>query len=304
MKIALLVIICIGAAVYGYLDPANTTTTSNLPYLIGYYLGIGLVIWCISWVIFRKQRAKNAWIIIATLITGSLVGYYQHRGTATQAVLEIQKSVSTFTDGLYDAQNNLQRIESIDTTPKTKGEFGELERFAKTLLNKKVSLQNDYLLELKKIEWERVLDTDRIIQDKNLAESKMMIQKAYDITRNYKAKTYALLDDAQAEIGNLNISKDKRDEFLRGFNIGVEKQRLQSDAIWNLENKIISGIENIVLLLSAKQGAWVIQNGQILFSDQTDLNAYNFYIAAIKEHAAKQQVIMKQSIGVIKKYSQ
>jgi len=310
MRIALLVIIFIGAVVYGYLDPTNTITTSKTPYLIGYCLGIGLVIWCISRIIFGKEKAKNVWIIIAALITGSFVGYYQHRGTATQTMAEtqvwgeIQKSVSTFADGLYDAQINLQRIEAMDTTPKVKGEFGELERSAKNLLNKKASLHNDYLLEFKTIGWERVLDADRIMQDKNLTESKVLVQKAYGIVRNYKAKAYALLDDAKAEIGSLNVSKEERDDFLLDFNVDLANQRSRSDAIWDLENKAISEVENIIVLLSARQGTWAIQNGQVLFSDQADLDAFNSYIAAIKENSVKQQSILRQSLDTIKKYSQ
>lgn len=298
-----LAVICVGIVAYGVIY--STNTTSDLAFLFGYNLPISLVIWAIfQAAVGRKQGPKKGGLsflaIFAALIGGSLVGYSQQRSAATQAITEIQKSYSSITSAANDAQGIPQRIEgNLDATPKTKGEFGEMERFMKIFMNKMAAQRNDYLLELDAIGWEKILDPSRVSQDRTLIESKMMIQKANDIVHKYKTQTYTLLANARNDINSLNISESSKNDMLRGFDKGMANSRAQIDAMWDLEGKTISEFENIFALLSARKGAWAVQNGQILFADQSDLDAFNSYVTAIQELSAKQQGIQKRSMETV-----
>ena len=127
----------------------STNTTSDLAFLFGYNLPIGLVIWrAFQAAVGRKQGTKKDGLsflaIFAALIGRSLVGYSQQRSAATQAVTEIQKGYSSITSAANDAQGIPQRIESnLGATPKTKMEFGEMDRLMKTLMNKMAAQRND-----------------------------------------------------------------------------------------------------------------------------------------------------------------
>lgn len=298
-----LAVVCLGIIAYGYLYSKNST--SDLAFLFGYNLPIGLVIWGIFYAaIGRKQGSKKAGlsflVIFGSLIASGLIGYSQQKSAATQAIMEIQKDYSSITRSATDAQGLPQRIEEkLDTTPKTKGEFGEMERFMKTFMNKMASQRNDYLLELDAIGWEKILDAERVKQDRTLVESKIMIQKAKDIVSKYRAQTYGLLENARKDISNLNISENSRREMASGFDRGMAKSRSEIDALWNLEAKTISEFENIFVLLSARNGAWVVQNGQILFAHDSDLNAFNSHVIAIQELASKQAAIQKRNIEAV-----
>lgn len=298
-----LAIVCLGIVAYGYLYSKNTT--SNFAFLFGYNLPIGLVIWAIFHVaVGRKQGKKNAGLafaaIFGALIASDLISYSQQKVSATQAITEIQKDYSSITKAATDAQGLPQRIDrQLDTTPTTKGEFGEMERFMKTFMNKMASQRNDYLLELDAIGWAKILDPERVRQDKTLMESKMMVQQAKDIVGKYRARTYTLLENARKDIGTLNVSENSRQEMASGFDRGMAKSRTQIDALWELEAKTISEFENIFALLAARNGAWVVQDGKILFASDHDLNTFNSYVLAIQDLTSKEEAIQKQSINAV-----
>lgn len=290
-----LAVVCLGIIAYGYLYSKNSS--SDLAFLFGYNLPIALVSWGIFYAaIGRKQGGKKVGLsfvaIFGSLIASGLIGYSQQKSAATQAISEIQRSYTSITRSGTDAQGQPQRIEKeLDATPKTKGEFGEMERFMKAFMNKMASHRNGYLLELDAIGWEKILDAERVKQDKALIESKIMIKKAKDIVKKYRAKTYVLLENARKDISNLNISDNSRREMASGFDRGMAKSRSTVDAVWDLEAKTISEFEKIFVLLSARNGTWVVQNSQILFARDSDLNAFNSHLAAIQKLTFEQEEI-------------
>jgi hypothetical protein len=277
-------------------------SSSNLSFLIGYNLPIGLLIWGVFHAALgRKHGWKNAGLsflaIYGSLIAGSFIGYSQQKRDAIQAFTEIQREFSTFADSATDSKGAPQRIDHrADITPTTKGEFGEIERFMKTFMNQMASQHNEYLLELNAIGWEKILDPERLKEDRTLTESKVMTQKAKEIVNKYREKTYALIDNVPKDIASLNLSENTRREMLSGFNKGMEKSKRQIDEMWGLEGRIISEFENIFALLSAKKRAWVVSNGQILFNNNNDLNRFNSHSASIENMAQQQEAIRKQSI--------
>ena len=298
-----LTIVCLGIIAYGYLYSKNTT--SDFAFLFGYNLPIGLVIWAIfHGAVGRKQGKKNAGFsfaaIFGALIASALIGYSQQKISATQAITEIQKDYSSITKAATDAQGLPQRIDTqLDTTPTTKGEFGEVERFMKIFMNKMASQRNDFLLELDAIGWTKILDPERVRQDKTLMESKMMVQKAKDIVGKYRTRTYTLLENVRKDIGTLNISENSRKEMVSSFDTGMAKSRAQIDALWDLEAKTISEFENIFALLSARNGAWVVQDGKILFASDRDLNTFNSYVVAIQDLTSKEEAIQKRGVDAV-----
>jgi hypothetical protein len=46
-------------------------------------------------------------------------------------------------------------------------------------------------------------------------------------------------------------------------------------------------------LLSAKKGLWVIENGQMLFQNESDLNFFNSCITSIQDLTAQQEANQK-----------
>ncbi|MBL7205541.1 MAG: hypothetical protein ISS63_14630, partial [Desulfobacteraceae bacterium] len=197
-KIALTVI-CIGILSYGFFYSKNTIT--NFVYLLSYNLPIAALLWVFYYLIFaRKSGAKVAALsflaIFMSLIASSLIGFTQQKQQAKHALTEIQDQYSTLMDSITDSQGQPQRTKKrIDTTPKSRGEFGEMERCMKEFMGQMASQRNDYLLELEAIGWHSVLDPKRIQLDRGLDESKVTIRKAKEVVAKYQEKTNVLLHD-------------------------------------------------------------------------------------------------------------
>ena len=298
--LVVLLLLCLVILAYGFFYSKNST--NNLAYLIGYNLSSGLLIWGIFYAVLgRKQGRKIAGLsfvaIYVSLLVSDFIGYTRQHNAAIQAANEIQKEFSTFANSITDPKGAPQRIEQIaDTSPKAKGEFGEMERFIKTFLNKMASHRNDYLLELDAIGWEKILDPGRMEADKTLIESKAITQKAKEIVNKYREKTDLLLENARKDINSLNLSENSRSEMLRGFDDSMENSKRRIDEVWDLEARVISEFENIFALLSAKKKSWVISNGQIIFYNNDALNKYNAYLESIQNIVQQQEAIQKQSI--------
>ena len=300
-----LALVCFGLLTYSYFYTNNAT--SDLVFLFGYNFSIGSLIWGVFYAAFnnatgRNQGNKKAGLaflaIIASLVGGDLLSYSQRENTERQAAGEIKKAFSSLTESAFDAQGRPQRIEEkLDVNPKTKGAVGEVERFMKSFINKATSQRNDYLLELSAIGWDKILDAERIKQDKGLIESEVIIEKGKDIVRKYRAKSYALLENSRRDISNLNVSAGVKREMENGFDRGMANSRSQFDAQWDLEAKILSEFENIFALLNSRKGAWVIENGKILFTSGSNLKEFNSYLALIQGAVDKQEAIRKQKIG-------
>lgn len=295
-----LAVLCFGILAYGYLYSKNTT--GDFAFLFGYSLPSALFIWGIfHWVVGRKQGNKKAWFsflaIFGTLIVSGLIGYSQQKGMAIQAITEIQRSFASMMKSGTNAQGLQQRSErGVDVAPTTKGDLGEMERFMKTFMNKIASQRNDYLLELDAVGWTKILEPERVRQDNGLIESKFIIQRAKNIVAKYKISMHTILNNARKDINTLNVSEEHRASVLRGFDNSMAKTGGSLDTLWDLEAETISEFENIITLLSERNGEWAIKDGQILFKSPEDLNTFNSYLAAIKDLAGKESMFQKQGL--------
>jgi hypothetical protein len=230
-------------------------------------------------------------------MASSLIGYSQPQHEAKQMFSEIQKDYKEINSSDTDAPVWPKRIEKqLDTTPTTKGELGEIEGIIKKLMNQIVSQRNDFLSEIKALGWEKILDPERLKKDRDLIESNSMILKAKDIVGKYRTKNYTLLEDLRKDFDGLNVSASSKQNMMNGFDAGIAKARAQIDTTWNSEANTITEFENIFTLLSARKGKWQVQNGQILFEGDDDINKFNSYVASIQDLTRKQEAIQKQNV--------
>lgn len=301
-KIAL-ALVCAAIVGYGFFYSKNTT--SDIAYLIGYNLPLTLFMWGVFYAaVARKRGAQVAGLsflaIFISMVASSLIGYSQQKHEAKEVVSEIQRQYSELIESSTDAQGLPRRIENpINTTLKSSGELGELERFMKEFIDQLASQRNDYLLEIEAIGWNGILDANRIKNDKTFVESKVIIQKAKEVVAKYTKKTEELLENARNKINTLNISESSKRNMLSGFDRGIEKAKANIDVMWALEAKVINEFENIITLLSANKDAWVVDGEQILFYNNSDLERFNSYIASIEYIVQQQEQVQRQSVQTV-----
>ena len=279
----------------------------SLTWLIGYYLPSSIIVWLIFCAIFiRKKGAKIVGIsFIIIYVSFMLSGYLSvtmHKIEAKKAITEIETQFEKIAKSSSSPSGIPERIqEEIQTSPKSKGVFGEMERFVKIFMDRSVSLRNDYLLELSAIGWDKILDPIRLKNERTFVESKFTINKAKEIVEKYKTLTNSLFEeDAFAEIDRLEIDEDLKQEMKNGFKRGLEPTKIMISRYWYLEGEIILEAEKIFDLLSSRKDAWIIENQQVLFYNENDLKEYNTYISNVQDNVKEQQLIHQQSIDQTK----
>ena len=298
-----LALICAVIIGYGFFYSKNTT--SDLAFLIGYNLPATLLIWGAFYTTLARKRGRKIagfsfLAIFISMIANGLIGYSQQKQEAKQALSEIKSQYSELIKSSTDEQGLPKQIEKpIDATPKSSGEIGEMERFMKEFMDQMASQRNDYLLEIEEIGWHGILDANRIKTDKTFVESKVIIKKAKDVVAKYTERTDDLIKYAKSKVRNLNISESSKRNMLSGIERGVNKAKANIDAIWSLEAKVINEYENIIFLLSANKKAWVVDDNQILFSNDRDLEQFNSYISSIQQIAQQQVIIQRQSVQAV-----
>ena len=300
-----LVILSICILGYGLFFSKNVI--DSLTWLIGYYLPSSIIVWLIFYAIFtRKKGAKIAGIsFIIIYVSFMLSGYLSvtmHKIEAKKAITEIETQFEKIAKSSSSPSGIPERIqEEIQTSPKSKGVFGEMERFVKIFMDRSVSLRNDYLLELSAVGWDKILDLTRLKNDRTFVESKFTINKVKEIVEKYKTLTNNLFEEgAFAEIDRLEIDEDFKQEMKDGFKRGLGTTKIMIDRNWFLEEKCLLEIEKIIDLLSTHKDVWVIENSQILFYNENDLKEFNAYIYNIQEIVKEQQLIQQQSIDKAK----
>ena len=98
------------------------------------------------------------------------------------------------------------------------------------------------------------------------------------------------------DIENLRVNEHHKREFARGVN---DSWRSNGQISWDLEAKLVSEFENVVALLSRTRGAWSVENGQIVFADESDLSAFNASLNAITELVKKENELQKTAIKLL-----
>jgi len=296
---AWLTALCVGIVIYGFLRPSGNT--SNIAYLIGYNLPIGLVVWGIfQFTVSRKRGRGRAGVaffsVWCALVAGSLVGYAQQRKEAVQAVSAVQTSYTALMAKSSAPAATLPHDGSgRDGESAPSGQFGEMTRYMKDLMLKAAALQEDYKAALLQIRWNTILDPSRLQHDDGLAKSRNMLQQASDIVREYHSKNDQLLVDERAAINNLKVSANVREAMRRGFDKNAKAGRQQIDDMWDIQSRILSKFGKIIDLLDSRRGTWHIAGKHIIFSKQNDLDEFNNYLHSVRALTAEEHAMRDQN---------
>ena len=296
-----LALVCAGILAYGIFYSNNSI--ADFAYLLGFNFTPALVIWVIFYVaVGRKRGARIGGFSLLTIyictIASGFIGYTQNKKESEIEMMSELKNeiseifeVSTATDSLGVPT----LIKPINATPKFKGELGEIEKFLKQYINQMLSLRNDYFLDLEAVGWNSILDFNRIKSDETFVESNRIIINTKNIINKYINQSLTFAHSIRDSIKSLNISESTRNSMLSGFNRTVEKGIEDMDKMWSLEKKVVTEFENIITLLTASKGSWIIVDEQVLFYNDSDLEMFNSYIASIEKIVNQQEEIQQKS---------
>jgi hypothetical protein len=67
------------------------------------------------------------------------------------------------------------------------------------------------------------------------------------------------------------------------------------DGRWSWEAQIIAAVEQVVAWLSSKRDAWGVENGVLVFANESDLSRFNSYMTKLDKVTSQQGAREKES---------
>ncbi len=292
-----LTVLCLSIVAYSWLypralfltivpDPAFITPA----YLQGYNVSCGVLIW----LVFRStigwnQGAVKSVISLLAISGAMLATVFISNREGSLAVGEIQRHVSSLASAGNEENSNI---------PRARGEFGEIECFFKTRLSQMASLTKDYERELAAIGWETILDLESLGRDPGLMMSDSIVEKAKQLVTKYKTETYDLCEDSKQAVSGIPISEWAKQHMVNSLCQVLEEVHAGLDERWSWEAQIIAVLEQVIAWLSSRHDAWSVEDGVLVFANESDLGQFNSYLTKLDKLTSQQSGREKESSGL------
>jgi hypothetical protein len=289
-----LTVLCLTIVAYGWLYPralfltiVPNPTAITPAYLQAYNVSCGVLIW----LVFRSTIGRNQGgvksVISLLAISGSVL--------ATVLISNRHASIA-----MEEIQRHLSSLESSGSernadVPRARGEFGEIERFYKTRLSQMASLAKDCERELAAIGWETILDPERLGRDSTLIMSNVIVDKAESIVAKYQTRTDVLCENSKQAVSEILVSEWAKQHMVNDIGRVLEEVRAGLDEKWSWEDQIIAIVKQVVKWLSSNRDAWGVENGVLVFANESDLSRYNSYMIKLDKVTSQQDAREKEN---------
>lgn len=288
--------ICLAILAYGAFG--NGETSSDLAFQLGHDFPIAIFIAGALHIAFRKSESnRTSWIgfalIYATLIVASVIASNRQKVEIRQAAAEVQNAVAAVQSSIASGTASPLPIQINNNVTTEAGRIGIL---VKTMMNRMLSNRREYEIELDAIGWSKILDSQRLRNDSSMAEGRIMLQQAKEIVSKYRKRTNDLFVQVRRDIETSDLTANSKQSMLTGFDKTSQQGKAQAMEIWSIEEQVLSKFENIFNLLGARRNRWQIQDEQVMFHRQADLDLFNSYVAQIQVLVAKQEKIQTTSL--------
>ena len=276
----------------------NGDASPDLAYQLGHDFTIAIFIAGALHIAFRKRESnRTSWIafglIYASLIAASVIASNRQKTGLRQVASEIQQTVAAVQSSIVSGSASPPPIQTAAAGTTVSAKIGVV---IKTMMNRMLAQRREYELELEAIGWSKLLDGQRLRNDSSLAESRTILQQAKVIVAKYRSRTNDVFIQVRRDIENSDLTANSKQSMLSGFDDSAQQGQAQAMELWSLEEQVLSQIENAFNLLGAKRSGWQIQDGQVVFHRQADLDLFNSYMSQVQILVAKQQKLQAASL--------
>lgn len=179
--------------------------------------------------------------------------------------------------------------DEIDMTIYTKGQYGIVEKTAKTHLNNYGKYAKEAIQVMEDERFTSVLSTDNYVKD----------GKEFKETKKYIAETKAMLEKNFAELIKMStteaVMKEIENQDVDDYYVELYRTYMfDEDAIEELKKskdeleeskvdimRMIDIYEKAIYLLADHPNDWYVKDGQLYISDNNVLARYNAYVSAL-----------------------
>jgi hypothetical protein len=151
------------------------------------------------------------------------------------------------------------------------------------------------------IGWDDLLDPKRIAADKDLSQSRKIIDSSRKVVETYQKTLRDKMSKYKADILAVKIPGPEQATFRRAFESTLATTWENTQRVTALELKIVNAVGDLFDFLEAKPRTWTIIDDQFNFEKDADLAKFNAFLATMQKYVQEQNALMNDSAADKKK---
>jgi len=288
------------------LDYSSSAIAGAIGVIIGFSLiSIFAFILSIIALVFRKNNYGKITAIVSfitILINICILFLPTSENIKNQDTYSI---INNMADEFTSTWDKINEGEILDSRNYEENEYGEITPIMQLYNNWLVDTQSDYLdmfREIEECELAMILKPETITNAKNLSKAKSNVEKLNTVLGEYETKIINRFDELPLEVSKLNISEDKIQSFLSGYNKTKNEGVDNVLVFFMIEYSLVNEMNSLLDFMALKQDQVKLSNNMLLFTKQEDTDTYNEYITNINTLAASEQQWLESmsNLGKIK----
>ena len=215
----------------------------------------------------------------------------QQAETNKQQVDGMVEDMETFLAETRDAEGYPKETEfrlGDGKMPESGNEMEISRHLLQSVLNDTVAIQNEYVAALEKEGLMRLLEANRLDEDKDFSESREILLALRTVAEGCRDKSLKVVDSIPERLERYKMSPAGKRAYLAGYQRSKGASRNNAEQTWKLELEILDQMSRAIDHLEATRAAWTVEDSTIVFAEDRDLDDYNAIMAEIDAIAAKQ----------------
>lgn len=288
----LLVIFCLGIGISNYY--LSSSETNDLLTLIAVNIIPVVFVWFI-YVNFSniKWRSKMSFVayfvLLATAVFSEMIVYQITLNKLKASKASLESTISTYNQKLINDSPDDREL--LNKLVKASNKIEKLELLVNHYLKGVNENSLRYNTKLEAIGWSEFFSLDRLSNDINLAESKVMLKKAREFYIEYD-KTFQKITQeyisSTVEHGIFEMNSQQYEQMVSAYNDTYK-------ALSKSESDILESVAAICHFLDKNYGNWKIVSGKIAFDDAWMYNRYTDLMNQLQSKISYQNRIKEQS---------
>lgn len=232
----------------------------------------------------HRMRIAFACGLLLLAAGAALVGLGAYRDTQRAIAMAELRRTGEWVRAALDAPDRAPGdVPDIDTTPRARGMYGEIERGMKIILQQRVAQYRAYMKELDEARLSELFIANRLARDRGLVESRLILEQSQRVVRKYSLQNQRLLADVPAILRSLDLSEEQKNQMVEGAIKARPRQQASLARNWELERQTLAEFEQMINLLDDNRSAWRVAQNEIVFDRARLLDRFRAHQLTVRQ---------------------
>lgn len=178
------------------------------------------------------------------------------------------------TEQIFQQAQNWEKPIEIDLSDaRLKGDYKVMSDFILGQMLQRAEARNQYIRDLKALNWDKFLDIDRLVKDKknNYQETEQMLQQVHAVVDAYEQKTTQQEENALEQAKHLPVKNIFRQQMTQSLRDSRDSD--ESHALFDLEKQSLAKAYEIFKVIKVHK--WEKKNKLFMFYEDEPLKQFN-----------------------------